>query len=321
MTERNKVIKKDLTGQRFGKLTVLEKTDKTENNYRLWRCACDCGGEILVNTKHLKNGIVTNCGCIPKTNARRGNVAEDLTGQTFGYLTVIKRAENRHGRTNWLCCCECGKLKKVTAHDLKAGKVKSCGCHKYDHGYNTVDLTGQRFGRLIAMYPLKKRDSKGSVYWKCQCDCGNEAEATESSLVHGNVRSCGCLKSENQKKIKDKLHRIDGTCVEILEKRKYRKDNTSGFRGVFQLKSGKYRVDIGFKGHKYYIGTYEDYNEAVQARLEAEGKIYEGFLNAYYKWKERADKDPKWASNHPLVFDVSKKMGQLVINSSSEYYL
>ena len=66
----------DLTGQRFGNLTVLERMPETQDRYCLWRCRCDCGGEILVNTKRLKRGTVTNCGCNPKTTAQRGGCRE-----------------------------------------------------------------------------------------------------------------------------------------------------------------------------------------------------------------------------------------------------
>lgn len=311
--KKNPAGTKDLTGKRFGHLTVLEKTGQTQDCYRVWRCRCDCGKEVLVNTRRLKNGVVQDCGCIPKETAHRGNIAEDLTGRVFGHLTVLKRTENKGGRTCWLCRCDCGREKAVTARDLKAGKVKSCGCHAHDHEHNRVDLTGQKFGRLLALEPTGRRDRKGSVYWKCLCDCGNEAEVTEDALVQGTSLSCGCLKRENQKEIVNKLHRIDGTCVEILENRKYRKDNTSGFRGVFKMKSGRYRVDIGFKGKRFYLGTFDNYEAAVEARLEAEKLIHEGFLNAYYQWKEKAEKDPVWAKTHPLVFEVGKTDSGLVI--------
>lgn len=298
--------KHDLTGQRFGHLTVLGKTDKIQDRYCVWRCLCDCGRETEVNTRRLKRGVATDCGCIAKKTAQRGNLAEDLTGRKYGHLTVLQRTENRGGRTCWLCLCDCGRMKSVTARDLKAGKVKSCGCHTHDHQHNRVDLTGRRFGRLLAIEPTNRRDKKGSVYWKCLCDCGKEAEVTENALVQGNSLSCGCLKRENQKDIADKLHRVDGTCIEILEKRKYRRDNTSGFRGIFKLKNGNYRVGIGFKGKRYNLGTYKTYAEAVDVRLQAEREIHGGFVEAYYAWKEKADETPGWGEAHPLIFEVNK---------------
>ena len=53
MRKDTRTAGKDLTGQRFGHLTVIEKTGQTENKYRLWLCRCDCGKEIAVNTKRL----------------------------------------------------------------------------------------------------------------------------------------------------------------------------------------------------------------------------------------------------------------------------
>lgn len=246
--------KKDLTGKRFGKLTVIENTGMTEQKYRIWRCRCDCGGEIMASTKQLKSGVIRDCGCVPKTNARNGRVAEDLTGQ--------------------------------------------------------------RFGRLTALRPTERRDRKGSVYWMCRCDCGGQAEVPGDRLVQGNVLSCGCLKSENQKEIAGRLHRIDGICLEILEKRKYRRDNKSGFRGVFRMKNGHYRVYIGFKGKRYNLGTYSDYEEAVDIRLQAEKELHEQFVTSYYKWKELEKKDPTWGEKHPFVFDVRWENGCFYVNST-----
>ena len=304
---------RDLTGEKFGRLTVLEKTKERQNGYVVWRCRCDCGNEAFADTKRLLRGSVTDCGCIPKKDARRGKTAEDLTGCVFGELTVVERTENRGGRTCWRCRCSCGAETEATAHDLKAGKVKSCGGKPHRVGRNRVDLRDKKFGRLTALYPTERRDRKGSVYWHCACDCGRMAEITEWALVSGSRRSCGCLKSENQKKIFQRLHMVDGTCIEMLEKRKNRRDNVSGFRGVCQMKNQKYRVSIGFKGKRYYLGIYENFSDAVQARLDAEELIHTGFINTYRAWEKRAKEDPQWAEKHPLVFDVKKENGCLKI--------
>lgn len=286
-------------------LTVLERAG-TQDRYCLWRCRCDCGGEILVNTKRLERGTVTNCGCVPKQNARNGSQAEDLTGRVFGRLTVLRRAENKNGRTRWLCRCECGNEKEVSAHELKNGRTRSCGCMAGRAGRSLADITGRRFGRLVALYPSGGRDKKGSVYWHCRCDCGSEVDVTENNLVYGSYRSCGCLKRELQQDITNKLHRVDGTCLEWLEKRKHRRDNTSGFRGVHRRKNGRYFVAIGFKRKRYYVGLYDSFEEAVQARLEAEKTIHEGFLSSYRAWQGLAESDPQWAERHPYRFDVEK---------------
>ena len=217
---------------------------------------------------------------------------EDLTGRRFGYLEVTAPAEKRNGRVCWTCRCVCGNEHIVSAHDLKAGKVKSCGCMHYWKGKGMRDISGQRFGRLTALYATGKRDGRGSVYWHCRCDCGNETDVTESALLQGNCRSCGCRKREVQKEIASRLHWVDGVCVEWLEKRKYRKDNTSGFRGICRMKNGRYRVSIGFRKQRYYLGTYEKYEEAVQTRLEAERVLHDGFVEAYRRWQEQGGTEP-----------------------------
>lgn len=59
------------------------------------------------------------------------------------------------------------------------------------------NITGLRFGKLVAIEPTEKRDYKGVVYWRCKCDCGNETIVNGSLLRCGGTKSCGCLKLEN----------------------------------------------------------------------------------------------------------------------------
>lgn len=183
-------------------------------------------------------------------------------------------------------------------------------------GRKPQDLTGRQFGLLTAMYPTEQRDKRGSVYWHCVCKCGNTIDVPAAGLIHAHNRSCGCLKDQNQKAIADRRHLVDGTCVEVLEKRKKRSDNESGFRGVFRLKnSNRYRVDIGFKGKRYYVGLFDDYDEAVQARLKAENLIHNGFVKVWKEWNQKEQEDPEWGKEHPLVFNVSKVDGELQVEA------
>lgn len=57
----------DLTGQRFGRLTVIERdgTDKNGKNV-MWLCVCDCGGTTRSTTSHLRSGHAQSCGCLFK---------------------------------------------------------------------------------------------------------------------------------------------------------------------------------------------------------------------------------------------------------------
>ena len=73
----------------------------------------------------------------------------DLTGKTFGNLTVIERdweyqKKNNYEKPYWKCQCSCGNMHEVTTNLLRTGKTTSCGCRKGGR----ENLTGQRFGRL-----------------------------------------------------------------------------------------------------------------------------------------------------------------------------
>ena len=66
--------------------------------------------------------------------------------------------------------------------------------------HNKLDLTNQRFGRLIALKDVG-RDKKKSVLWLCTCDCGNETTVNADSLRSGNTKSCGCYHKIKTRKL------------------------------------------------------------------------------------------------------------------------
>jgi hypothetical protein len=66
---------------------------------------------------------------------RTGLAGEDLAGQVFGRLTVLEKCAKtgRKGeRIHWVCRCGCGTYTKVAGADLRAGRVRSCGCLQQD---------------------------------------------------------------------------------------------------------------------------------------------------------------------------------------------
>lgn len=62
-------MRKDIAGQRFGKLIAIERcgTDKWQN--ALWKCKCDCGNETVVKCNNLRSGMTLSCGCLKRENA------------------------------------------------------------------------------------------------------------------------------------------------------------------------------------------------------------------------------------------------------------
>lgn len=257
-----------------------------------------------------------------KENAKKraGRKAKDLTGKVYGRLTVLERTNNKNSLVMWKCSCSCGQTTVASSRDLTRGLKKSCGCLKKESS-RKMDITGKRYGKLVALYPLGRTDECGSMLWRCRCNCGNEVEVSVSALNKGNNKSCGCLKKEYQKLVRERLHLVDGTCIEWLDGRKLRSDNNSGFRGVTRKKNGKYSVSIGFKKKIYYIGTFTEYSDAVEARLRAEKMIHDGFVKAHEYWMERAASDPEWARENEFKYDVVKENGTLVIRNSMEEFI
>lgn len=55
-----------------------------------------------------------------------------------------------------------------------------------------LELTGQRFGRLIVLKETARRTKRGSILWECLCDCGKRKIISGGTLVYGSTKSCGC---------------------------------------------------------------------------------------------------------------------------------
>lgn len=142
------------------------------------------------------------------------------------------------------------------------------------------DLTGRRFGRLVAQEPTAQRGPDGSVLWRCTCDCGGTTLQPAPVLTGGRVTSCGCKRRENDA-MRRSLTYVDGTCVQFLKNTgTLRADNTSGTRGVCFIR-GKWRARINFKKKSYQLGSYARLEDAVRVRKQAESRLYGEFLDWY----------------------------------------
>lgn len=122
----------DLTGMKFGRLTVLQQVPTEKYKASKWICRCECGNFITTKGPHLRSGVTKSCGCYQREQSRKHR---DLSGLQFGNLTVIKEVEKpKHIKSiyghYWLCRCKCGNETIVDTSSLTRthGSVKSCGC-------------------------------------------------------------------------------------------------------------------------------------------------------------------------------------------------
>lgn len=261
-------------GYTVGKLTVTQKTRERKSGYTVWVCKCQCGKEILLDTRCLQRKTIQDCGCT--TKVKPGQI--DLTGKRFGRLVCVEPTEDRkfHGSTVWKCICDCGNTCTAAGRQLTSGNKKSCGClgHPPLKAY-----IGKRFHQLTVIDYAGKKD--GMHRWKCRCDCGSETIVGQTLLQSGKTKSCGCLQASI---ITENLKLCEGTSVTILEATKRRRisSNLSGCTGVYQnKKTGKWIAQITFQRKTHYLGSYDKIEDAIKARKRGE-EMHDDFLDRYY---------------------------------------
>lgn len=200
----------DLTGQKFGELTVLKRDNNKQACEAYWICQCSCGKIISTRGSVLRKGLSTSCGC-QKDYLTKEKLSKDLTGQKFGELTVIKLdKDNQKKGAYWICQCSCGNIKSISASSLKDGKTKSCGCKT--NVFISQSLSNEiKEGQIFGKWKVIKKDidntGKGARYI-CQCDCGVIKSVKAQSLLNGSSLSCGCLSSAGEWKITQILKQL-----------------------------------------------------------------------------------------------------------------
>ena len=87
--------RKDLTGQRFGRLLVLEYTHSNKNLASYWKCACACGNTPVVRGSSLSAGVIRSCGCYSAEQSAKRRTTHGGDG-TQAYSSW------RHRRARWI---------------------------------------------------------------------------------------------------------------------------------------------------------------------------------------------------------------------------
>jgi len=276
----------------------MEKTKNLKNQYprRENQREAKKSGDLTPGTVKTGSALCVSDLCKPSRSSR----CNDLTGQRFGKLVVEAKTDKRidSGSVVWRCRCDCGNTAEVSARRLIRGKVRSCGCLSSPP---PKDYVGKTFGRLTVLEyagTAKELGHAGSMnYWKCRCSCGRKTIVGQTELQNGESRSCGCLQKELARAA---LKLVEGTSVTILETAGNcpRKNNTSGYTGVYREKSGHWVAYISFKKKRYWLGRYRELEDAVKARKSAEA-IHKDFLEWYYR-------------EHPNVLPQTKQTEETV---------
>lgn len=251
-------VKEDLTGQVFGRLTVLGQAEDyispNGNREARWLCECNCEkhGRTIASKRHLKNGEVTSCGC-----AR------------------IERAIQQ-GHDN----------KKYNEFKLNLND---------EHGYYGIGLTSNTNKEfyfdmedydLIKDFCWREHVRKDATYSMLESTMGKSKKIIKMHQLIGFAHHDHIDRNPLNNR---KYNLRPATQQENCMNRSIRSDNTSGITGVaWDKKSCKWRAYISQNGKLLHLGLYDKKEDAIKARLDAVNKNY-GEFSAQKKLYQQYD--------------------------------
>lgn len=274
--------RKDISGQRQGKLVAVGPTDIKKRGYILWDLVCDCGGKHQLTVAQFTSGNTKSCGCMKYQGTPR-----DLTGQRFGRLEVLDFSGEKtsSGNYKWNCRCDCGNLTIVSSTNLVENHTTSCGCYSKElilersvtHGMSSTSEYGAWKNALIRCSDSENK--KYSEYggrgikvcdrWQWPAEVGfmnfMEDMGPSNGLTLDRIDVDGDYCPENC--------RWADRYTQGYNTRQHT-TNTSGKTGVSENKDGTWQAHINFKGKRYPLGEFVEFEDAKAAREAAEIKFY-----------------------------------------------
>lgn len=246
---------KDLTGLTFGYLKAIELTGEKERGDNVWLFQCKCGNTITLPATRVLNNNTLSCGCLKGATLRESRKYYDGTSITQSMTEVIESKYSASGYTG-----VSRKRDKWQAHITYKGVHYSLGCYG--------DMEDAVKARARAK-ELVMADAKGLL------DFYEELEKTFSKKPNRHT--------EPKKEFPQPIKVINDDPVLTA----VRSNNSSGYKGVSRSK-GKWSASICFQGIRYYLGNFEEKEDAVCARQTAEQllkKDKETFLEVYSKYR------------------------------------
>lgn len=167
-----------------------------------------------------------------------------------------------------------------------------------------IDLTGQRFTRLVATRFLGMRGHH--ALWECLCDCGKVHAVTGGNLKKGHGRSCGCLALENRKNNKFKTHGMtrspEFSSWMAMRRRCERPDNNRyyryGGRGIKICE--RWLGPAGFVNFLADMGPRPTLDHSIDRYPDNDGNYEPSncrWATRIQQWDNRRKKEVKWLSS------------------------
>lgn len=242
-------VKENLTGQKFGRLTVLYQTEDyvkpDGHHYAKWHCVCDCDehNEIDVTGNNLKQGITTSCGCL----------SSKLT------IGIRNKKFNEYKIENNIVYIKLSNCDEYTFVNLckwnTISLIKELCWYKSNNGYACSKIPKQ-YRRVF------NKNIIGLHQLICPCEDGYEPDHLDRNPLNNLTEN-----------LAPKTHQ------ENMQNISLRKDNTSGYTGVsWNKQKHKWDSYINVNAKQIRLGSFKDIQDAINARKKAK--------DIYFKRKE-----------------------------------
>jgi len=234
--------KKDITNQKFGKLTALYPVGPSVSSGTLWHCRCDCGNEVDKPTSVLVSGGVKSCGCLRKTHNRSNS--SGTIGVTFysnkwrAHITVDRKQYNLGAFSEKEDAIAIRKeAEKIDPSDFedwykKIDKISKKQTEKEAHISCTPKgktiREGNTYGniKVISLYSYNPK----THYYKYNCKCKN----------------CGYTFIDSAQRIS--MHARNNSCPECFKRQKVAERNEDAKKYI-GMRYGELEV-VGYAGLK-----------------------------------------------------------------------
>lgn len=253
----------DMSGQRFGRLTAIEKvgTSKTHNGEALWSVRCDCGTVKKVTRTSLRRGDTKSCGCLG-----RKKILCRICGLEF------TRPEHRMDK---FCGRDCyRKSMRTKALSIRTEPfpppVRGCRWIRLNRGFALVDKSDYKeLSKYLWMlnasgYAVAKIDGRRSLMHRMVL-----GDTSPEDVDHKN-RNRLDNRASNLRYVSGGINRVNS---------RNNISNTSGYRGVSRhsnSKSHPWVSRIGFNMKRLHLGTFVSAEDAAKAYDVAADKLFGG---------------------------------------------